>query len=80
MPQHYNSHFFFFAQNNDIFFLSSQPYLYNVIGKIFYFGDNVLILVYVTTLDENVSTSSQFCKVNNSVEELYDNFYLTYWL
>lgn len=64
MHQHYNSHFFYFAQTNDIFFLSSQPHLYNVIGKIFYLGNNVWILVYVTTLDENISTSSQFCKVN----------------
>lgn len=70
---------FIFAQNNDIFFLYSQPYLYNVIGKIIYLGDNVLILVYVAALDENLSTSSQFCKVNIGVEELYDNFYLTYW-
>lgn len=79
MHQHYNSHFFYFALNNDIFFLSSQPYLYNVIGKIIYLGDNVLILVYVKTLDENLSTSSQFCKVNITVEDLHDNFYLTYW-
>lgn len=80
MPQHYNSHFFF-AQNNKIFFLSSQQYLYSVMQKIFYLDHNILILFYVTILDENLSTSSRFCIVNIfCVEGLYDNFYLTDWV
>lgn len=33
MHQVYNSHFFYFAQNNAIFSLPSQPNLYNVIEK-----------------------------------------------
>lgn len=79
MPQHYNSHFFF-AQNNEIFFLSSQQYLYSVMKKMFYLGDNILILFYVTILDENLSTSSQFCIVKIfCVEGFYDIFYLTDW-
>lgn len=76
---HYNSRFFF-AQNNEIFFLSSQQYLYCVMQNIFYLGDNIFILFYVTILGGNLSTSSQFCIVNIfCVEGLYDNFYLTDW-
>lgn len=75
MPQHHNSHFFYFARNSDLFFLSSQPYLYTVIGRIFYLGDNVLILVYATTLDENLSTSSQFLKLT-SVRKSYMTIFI----
>lgn len=32
--------------------------------KIFYLGDNILMLFHVTISGENLSTSSQFCKVN----------------
>lgn len=79
VPQHYNNLLFF--AKNEILFLSSQQYLYDVMQKILYLGDNILILFCVTILDQNLSTSSQFWIANIfCVEELYDNFYLTDWL